>query len=62
MQFAPEACEKAWGLLKKHVPTEMDLLTVAQLGGNAAIAEEAVQILEQMRSPEKREFLKRLKS
>ena len=60
--MSSSACEKAWGLLKKQVPTEVDLLTVTHLGGNPVIAEEAIQMLEEMRSPEKREFLKRLKS
>lgn len=62
MQFSPKTCNEAWGRLKQNTPSELDLLTVTQLVRNATIAEEAGQMLDQMRSPEKREFLRRLKA
>ena len=60
MQFVPEKCDEAWERLKQSSPSELDLLTVSQLVRNAAISEEASQMVEAMHSPEKREFLRRI--
>lgn len=58
---APKVRGEAWGLLKQRGPREEDLILLVESHCHSSVALEAKHLLNAMRSPEKKAFLKGLK-
>jgi len=57
---APEVREEAWEILKQRGPREEDLISVMRSPCHSSIVQAAMQLLNAIRSPEKKAFLEAL--